>query len=89
MKIQFSREAFEQFSEWEKLDRKVFRKLKSLIINCQRAPFEGLGKPEPLRHLPGGWWSRRITDEHRLIYRIVGQGEGQVLEIHRCRGHYQ
>lgn len=53
-----------------------------------RSPFRGFGKPEPLRDNWRGWWSRRITDEHRLIYRVVGSGESQQLEIAQCRYHY-
>ena len=88
MKVLFSAQALEQYAEWAMTDRKTFRKLNTLIEDCRRHPFTGLGKPEALRHLSGGWWSRRISQEHRLIYRVAGLGDDQRLEIQRCHGHY-
>ena len=63
-------------------------KVNDLIREVRRMPFKGVGKPEPLKHQLSGWWSRRITAEHRLIYRITGAGETQTLEIAACRYHY-
>lgn len=60
-----------------------------LIEDTRRQPFTGLGKPEPLRGQYKGYWSRRITGEHRLIYRVSGAGEAQALEIIACRFHYE
>jgi toxin YoeB len=59
-----------------------------LIEDCRRNPFRGVGKPEPLRNELSGWWSRRIDREHRLVYRVVGSGDTQTLQIAQCRYHY-
>ena len=67
---------------------KLYDQLNGLIKECMRAPFKGTGKPEPLRGDLQGWWSRRITLEDRLVYRIAGRGEAQQLEIAQCRFHY-
>jgi len=69
-------------------DKSFLKKVNNLIKNVQRTPFEGLGKPEPLKGDLAGWWSRRITGEHRLVYRIQGVGTDQVMEIAACRYHY-
>ncbi len=63
-------------------------RLNTLIRECPRHPFEGAGKPEPLRGTLKGWWSRRIDREQRLVYRVSGSGERQALEIAQCRYHY-
>lgn len=73
---------------WQTSDRVVLGKINTLIEDCTRHPFQGLGKPEPLRGEYAGWWSRRITGEHRLIYRVIGSGDAQRLEIVACRYHY-
>ena len=59
-----------------------------LVADIRRHPFTGIGKPEPLRGTLAGWWSRRITGEHRLVYRVVGKGVGRELQIAQCRYHY-
>jgi Txe/YoeB family toxin of toxin-antitoxin system len=59
-----------------------------LIEDIERNPFKGLGKPEPLEHALQGWWSRRISGEHRLVYRVSGKGGEQQLDIVQCRYHY-
>lgn len=69
-------------------DKSFLKKVNSLIKSAQRTPFEGLGKPEPLKGDLSGWWSRRITGDHRLVYRIQGVGTDQVIEIAACRYHY-
>ena len=69
MKLAFEPEAWHQFLHWQEADKAVFRRLTGLLKQCQRHPFEGTGKPEPLRGDLAGWWSRRITHEHRLVYR--------------------
>lgn len=66
-------------------DRALLRRIHSLIADIARNGHEGIGKPEPLRHELSGWWSRRINDEHRLVYRIVGDD----IEIASCRYHYR
>ena len=74
--------------EWLGEDRKVIERINALIGECLRDPFRGTGKPEPLRQNLTGWWSRRITGEHRLVYRVRGTGKGQALEVLSCRYHY-
>ena len=69
-------------------DAKLFTKLNTLIEECRRHPFKGTGKPEPLGGNLSGWWSRRINQEHRLVYRVVGTGTEQTLQVAQCRYHY-
>ena len=88
MMIIFSDPSWEHYLYWQRADRKILEKINSLIKDAKRSPFSGLGKPEPLRGEMRGWWSRRIDDEHRLVYRVVGEGEAQALEIAACRFHY-
>jgi toxin YoeB len=85
LNIVFQARAFDQYVEWQRLDRNILNKINRLIAECQRHPFEGTGKPEPLRGDYSGWWSRRIDREHRLVYRV----SGDALEIAQCRYHYQ
>ena len=84
MKLTFTREAWEQYTHWQDNDRATLRKIGRLIEECLRHPFEGTGKPEPLKGDLSGFWSRRIDREHRLVYRVTGN----VLEIAQCRFHY-
>ncbi|TMV72583.1 Txe/YoeB family addiction module toxin [Thioclava sp. BHET1] len=84
MRLVFAATAWEQFLWWQETDRAGLRKLTSLIRECLRHPFEGTGKPEPLRGDLSGCWSRRITREHRLVYRL----EDEALIILQCRYHY-
>lgn len=84
MKVVFSPLAWEQYLHWQSADRKALRKINELIKVCQRTPFDGIGKPEPLRGNLAGFWSRRITQEHRLVYRV----KDGALEIAMCRYHY-
>lgn len=88
MKICFSSEAWADFTYWTETDRKTVEKIFVLIRECRRELFSGLGKPEPLRGELKGFWSRRITQEHRLVYRVTGSGAAQLLEIAACRYHY-
>jgi toxin YoeB len=69
-------------------DVKILRRINALIEECRRHPFSGMGKPEPLRNELKGWWSRRINREHRLVYRVTGEGDAQMLQIAQCRYHY-
>lgn len=71
--------------EWSERDRKTHQRIASLIMDILRNPFTGLGKPEPLKHELKGYWSRRIDQEHRLVYRI----EGDAVIIVACKYHYQ
>lgn len=84
MKVLFLPDAFEQYVFWQDRDRASLTKLNRLIRECQRHPFEGTGKPEPLKGDYSGWWSRRIDREHRLVYRV----EADTLIIVQCRYHY-
>jgi toxin YoeB len=67
MKLTFLDQGWEDYQQWQDEDRKTLRRLNRLIEECRRTPFEGIGKPEALRHDWAGWWSRRISDEHRLV----------------------
>ena len=84
MKLIFAGEAWEDCLYWQKQDRKMVERINRLIQEVQREPFAGVGKPEPLRHALAGFWSRRITDEHRMVYRI----DGHALLIAQLRYHY-
>ena len=88
MKLVFADNAWEDYLHWQQADDKVFTRLNDLIKECQRTPFKGTGKPEPLKGSLAGWWSRRITKEDRLVYRVTGKGNEQQLEIAQCRFHY-
>ena len=88
MKLLWSDEAWEDYLFWQRTDEKILQVVNALIQDITRNnPFNGLGKPEPLKHNLSGWWSRRITLEHRLVYRVYGKGPGQILEIVQCRYH--
>jgi toxin YoeB len=76
------------FLYWETTDPVMARRILRLVEDVRRSSFAGLGKPEPLRDQLAGWWSRRITEEHRLVYRFVGKGDAQRVEIAQCRYHY-
>ncbi|WP_310467442.1 Txe/YoeB family addiction module toxin [Sphingomonas sp.] len=88
MKVHFSDEAWQDYQHWVATDPKTLLHLNSLIAECRRNPFKGIGKPEPLRDSLKGWWSRRINGEDRLVYRVEGKGNEQRLEIIQCRRHY-
>lgn len=82
--ILFRKKALEQYLEWLRKDKAVFKKITALLEGAGRTPFTGTGKPEPLKGDLSGYWSRRITDEHRLVYRV----KDDVLEVLSCMGHY-
>ncbi|MEH2193954.1 Txe/YoeB family addiction module toxin [Nostoc sp. DSM 114161] len=84
-KVAFEPEAFEQLGQWATEDKKIFKKILELIRDIQRDPFAGIGKPEPLKYELQGYWSRRITDEHRLVYKV----EEDLLIILTCKYHYE
>ena len=85
MKVIFAELAWEDYLHWQSLDRKVLGRINSLIKECMRHPFSGIGKPEPLKGDLAGYWSRRITDEHRLVYKVTEEG----LLVAQCRHHYE
>lgn len=84
MKLIFSENAWEDYLYWQKTDRKTLKRINLLIREIQRSPFEGIGKPESLKHALSGYWSRRIDTEHRIIYRV----ETDSLLIAQLRHHY-
>jgi toxin YoeB len=84
VKLTFSDEAWEDYLYWQKQDRKMVERINKLIKEVQRDPFVGVGKPEPLKHALSGFWSRRITDEHRMVYRVTEDA----LEIAQLRFLY-
>ncbi len=84
MSLIFAEKAWEDYLYWQKTDPKIVKRINAIIKDIQRSPFEGIGKPEPLKHGLSGYWSRRITDEHRLIYKVSSD---QVL-IAQMRYHY-
>lgn len=85
MNLIFQPTAWDQFLYWQETDKAMLRKINALIKDCLRHPFEGIGKPEPLKGDLSGYWSRRIDREHRLVYRVTDTA----LEIIQCRYHYQ
>lgn len=88
MMVVFRGDAWRDYVGWQGEDAKMLERINALIGECLRDPFRGTGKPEPLRQNLTGWWSRRITGEHRLVYRVRGSGDAQALEVLSCRYHY-
>lgn len=84
MRLIWSDKSWEEYLSWQSTDKKVLKKINSLIKDIKRDPFEGIGKPEPLKYELQGCWSRRVTDEHRLVYEI----EHDALYIVSCKYHY-
>ena len=84
MNILFTQHAWEEYNYWQKTDKKTVNKINELIKIISRTPFEGIGKPEPLRGNLQGLWSRRINQEHRLVYKV----EDGLISIVQCRFHY-
>lgn len=84
MKLVFAEKAWEDCLYWQQADKKILRRINALIKEIIRAPFAGTGKPEPLKHALSGYWSRRINDEHRIVYKVQ---DGSVL-IAQLRYHY-
>ena len=84
MNLTWTEESWEDYVYWQQIDKKVLKKINTLIRDIKREPFGGIGKPEPLKHELAGYWSRRITDEHRLVYEVT---DYTVIVI-SCRFHY-
>ena len=84
MKLVFSEKAWKDYLYWQRNDKKTLKRINLLIHDIQRVPYEGIGKPEPLRHGLSGYWSRRITDEHRIVYKA----EDSAVLIAQLRYHY-
>lgn len=83
-KLTFTDDGWEDYLYWQTQDRKTLAKLNALLKEIQRTPFSGSGKPEPLKHDKSGYWSRRINDTDRLVYRM----NGDIVEIMQRKGHY-
>lgn len=86
--LSWTSKGWEDYLYWQQADKKVLVRINELIRDALRHPFEGIGKPEPLRFNLKGLWSRRITQEHRLIYAIRDEGDGRTLVVLQCRYHY-
>ena len=84
MKLIFADDAWDDYVYWQKQDKGMIERINTLIRETQREPFAGVGKPEPLKHALSEYWSRRINDEHRMVYRV----EGDALMIAQLRFHY-
>ncbi|EXJ15790.1 Txe/YoeB family addiction module toxin [Imhoffiella purpurea] len=84
MRLTFSSKAWDDYLHWQKTDKNLLRRINALIKEIQRTPFEGIGKPEALRHGLSGYWSRRINEEHRIVYRVADD----TLFIAQLRYHY-
>jgi len=87
LKLVWAPGAWEDYLHWQANDPNTLERINTLIRECMRDPFRGLGKPEPLRENLKGWWSRRITVGDRLVYRVTGSAPSQALEIAQCRFH--
>lgn len=85
MNIQFPSSGWEDYVYWQQFDKKILKRINELLKEISRNPYEGTGKPEPLKHALSGFWSRRITDEHRLVYRV----EGNIVKVAQARFHYE
>lgn len=84
MNLIFSDKAWEEYMYWQNTDKQILKKINQLIKDIKREPFEGIGKPEPLKYELSGFWSRRISDEHRLVYEV----SQNCIAIVSCRFHY-
>ena len=88
MRLVWSKASWEDYVWWQSLDRKILKRINTLIKDIVRNGHEGIGKPEPLKHGFHGYWSRRISDEHRLVYKFVETGGDVEVRIAACRYHY-
>ena len=84
MKLIFSENAWDDYLYWQKIDKRILKRINLLIQDIKRCPFDGIGKPEPLKHALSGYWSRRINDEHRIVYRA----DSDSILIAQLRHHY-
>ena len=84
MKLIFAEAAWQDYCYWQQQDKQMLKRINQLIQEIQREPFAGIGKPEPLKHALSGYWSRRINDEHRIVYKV----ENDALLIAQLRHHY-
>ena len=89
MKLVFTENAWRDYLFLQENHPKLIPRVNEMIRDASRSPFSGIGKPEPLRGNLKGWWSRRITGEHRFVYRVYGTNDAQIMEIATCRFHYK
>ena len=83
-RISFHAQGWEDYEYWQSQDKKILKKINNIIRDIRRDPFNGIGRPEPLKHELQGWWSREIDSKNRIIYRLIGN----VVEILQCKDHY-
>ena len=89
MNFEFTKKAWAEYNYWKGTDKETVNRINELLGSIREDPFRGIGKPEPLKHGLQGYWSRRITQEHRLVYKVQGQrGKNQKCIIIQCRFHY-
>ena len=87
MKYAFTQQAWEDYLYWQATDRQMLKRINALMKDIARNGYTGIGKPEPLKKDLSGYWSRRINDEHRFVYRLTGDAD-DICEIYQCKGHY-
>ena len=87
MNYDFTQQAWEDYLYWQDTDRKKLKRINALMKDIARNGYTGIGKPEPLKNDLSGYWSRRIDDEHRIVYRLTGDA-GDTCAIYQCKGHY-
>ncbi len=85
MKLLWDDRAWSEYCAWQQEDRKTLRRINDLLKDIKRSPFQGIGKPEPLKENLSGWWSRRIDDKNRIVYRTINQ---ETIAIASCKHHY-
>ena len=85
MRINFTVTGWSDYLNWEWQDKKILKRINNLIEDIERNGHNGIGKPEPLRNDMSGWWSRRIDEKNRLVYRLI---DNEAVEISQCKGHY-
>jgi len=85
MKINFTETGWKDYLFWEEQDKRILKQINKLIVDIERNGYDGIGKPEQLRSDLSGWWSRRIDEKNRLVYRII---DDKAVEISQCKGHY-
>jgi toxin YoeB len=85
MKVNFTETGWDDYTSWKKHDKKTLKQINKLIADIARNGYDGIGKPEPLRGELSGWWSRRIDEKNRLVYRLF---DHEAMEISQCKGHY-
>jgi toxin YoeB len=90
VRVHFTSNGWDDYQYWLENDPAMLARINALVRDACRSPFSGIGKPEPLKRQLSGWWSRRISGEHRLVYRGEGKaGVDQRLEVMMCRNHYE